>query len=59
MARKDKEQSERFIQKARELEADESVHNFEQVFEKIIPRKDRKREDKPSGKADRSGVRVP
>ena len=58
MPSKDKEQSERFIQKAKELEADESGRKFEQVFEKIIPRKNRKRESKPTGKTDRSEERV-
>lgn len=58
MPRKDKEQSKAFIDKARELEADESGRRFEQVFEKIIPRKKRKRKDKPTGKSDRSEERV-
>ena len=58
MAKKDKEQSKAFINKARELEADESGRKFEQAFEKIIPRKNRKREDKPTGKSDRSEERA-
>ena len=33
----DKEQSKRFIEKARELEADESDEAFERAFKKIIP----------------------
>jgi hypothetical protein len=35
----DKEQSKRFIEKGRELEADESGEAFEQVFKKILPPK--------------------
>lgn len=54
MAKKDKEQSKRFIEKARELEADESGQKFEQVIEKIIPSKKRKRENKLILKLDRS-----
>lgn len=32
----DKEQSERFVEKARELEADESSEAFERVFKKVV-----------------------
>ena len=35
----DKEQSKRFIEKARELEVDESGEAFERVVEKIVPPK--------------------
>ena len=35
----DKEQSKRFIEKARELEADESEETFERAFEKAVPPK--------------------
>jgi hypothetical protein len=35
----DKEQSERFIETARKLRADESVERFEEVFKKIVPPK--------------------
>ena len=35
----DKEQSKRFIEKARELEADETGETFERAFTKIIPPK--------------------
>ena len=35
----DKAQSKRFIEKAREVEADESGKAFEQVFKKIVPPK--------------------
>ena len=34
---KDKEQSKRFIEKAREIEADESRDVFERAFKKIVP----------------------
>ena len=37
----DKKQSERFIETARELEADESGESFERAFEKIAPPKTR------------------
>ena len=33
----DKAQKQRFIEKARELEADESEEAFEQAFKKIVP----------------------
>jgi hypothetical protein len=33
----DEEQSERFIKAAREIGADESGKEFEQLFEKVIP----------------------
>lgn len=36
---KKKTQSERFIEKARELEADESGKEFERVFRKAVPPK--------------------
>ncbi len=36
---KDKEQSKRFIKKAREIEADESSGAFERAFKKIVPPK--------------------
>jgi hypothetical protein len=36
-----KEQSKRFIEKAREIEADEDDERFERAFEKIVPPKDR------------------
>ena len=35
----DKEQSKRFIKKARELDADETGEVFERVFKKIVPPK--------------------
>jgi hypothetical protein len=35
----DKAQSERFIEKARELEVDESGEAFERGFKKIVPEK--------------------
>ena len=37
----DKEQSERFIETARILEADENADKFERAFKKIIPEKRR------------------
>lgn len=37
MARKDKEQSDRFIKKAKELESDESGKAFEFAFKKLAP----------------------
>ena len=36
MAKKDKEQSKRFIEKAKELEADETESTFKAAFDKII-----------------------
>lgn len=36
---KDTEQSKRFIEKAREIKADESGEAFERAFEKIVPEK--------------------
>jgi hypothetical protein len=33
----DKEQSERFIEKAKELEADKNAENFERAFKIIVP----------------------
>ena len=35
----DKEQSERFIETARELGAEEAAERFEEVFKKIVPPK--------------------
>ena len=35
----DKEQSQRFVEKAKELGADESGRSFARAFKKIIPRK--------------------
>jgi hypothetical protein len=35
----DKEQSKRFIEKAREIEADENEEAFERVFKKVVPAK--------------------
>ena len=35
----DKEQSQRFIEKAKELNIDESVESFEEIVKKIIPAK--------------------
>lgn len=35
----DKEQSKRFIEKARELEADESDESFDRAFKEIVPPK--------------------
>lgn len=40
----DKEQSKRFIEKAREIEVDESEEAFERAFKKVVPSKDRQRE---------------
>ena len=37
MIKKDKEQSERFIEKAQEVSADESGEAFEQAFKRIVP----------------------
>ena len=37
MPRKDKEQSDRFIKKAKELGADESGNLFERAIKKIVP----------------------
>jgi hypothetical protein len=39
----DKEQSERFIETARMLEADENGARFEEVFAKIVPPKRREK----------------
>jgi hypothetical protein len=44
---KDKQQSKRFIEAARELGADESPEAFERVFAKIVPPKT---DEKPSPK---------
>ena len=35
----DKKQTERFVKKARELEADESDEAFERAFKKVVPPK--------------------
>ena len=35
----DKAQKERFIEKARELEADESEAEFERAFKRVVPEK--------------------
>ena len=35
----DKEQSQRFVEKAKELSADESGRSFSRAFKKITPRK--------------------
>ena len=45
----DKAQSKRFIDKARELETDESNEAFERVVNKIIPAKKRRESDRDSG----------
>ena len=37
MTKKDKEQSKRFIEKAKELKTDESNKAFEDAFKKIVP----------------------
>ena len=37
--RNDKEQSKRFIEKARELGGDESGEEFERAFKKVVPTK--------------------
>ena len=58
MSKQDTVQSKAFIDKARELEVDESGRKFERVFKKIVPRKKRKREDKPTGQSDRSEERA-
>lgn len=44
MAKKkdEKPQSERFIEKAKELGADESAEEFERAFKKIVPPKEKK-----------------
>ena len=45
----DKEQSKRFIEKARELGADESGEEFERALKKIVPPKARLASKKNSG----------
>jgi len=42
----DKEQSERFIETARRLEADESGRRFEEAFRKLVPPKSPKSGEK-------------
>ncbi len=42
----DKEQSKRFIEKAREIEADECGEAFERAFKKILPEKTPKSREK-------------
>ena len=54
MTKKDKEQSKRFMDKAKELDSDESGRTFEQALKKIIPRNNRKRGDKATIKSDGS-----
>ncbi len=41
----DKEQSKRFVEKARELESDETSKAFEKMFKKIVPPKLTKRDN--------------
>jgi hypothetical protein len=48
----DKEQSERFIETARELGADESVEAFERAFAQIVPPTTPKRKADPARQND-------
>jgi len=43
MEKQDKDQSKRFIEKARELSADETGKKFERAFKKIVPRAKRRK----------------
>ena len=56
MAKKDKEQSTRFIEKAEELGSDESGRLFDRAFNKIVPQLKHERK-KPKEKTNQDKVR--